>query len=102
MALHDFEVLRQNVNVGRVRLSPSAISFDPDRRRERHHTWLLTLNTDGTVRIHNGSTGHFKDLGALDVLLAEPDDRAPRDGLNHLRVTLRRGLKLQGNKADWV
>lgn len=102
MALREFQLLQENVNIGRVRLTQSAISFGPEGSTARSDTWLLTRNEDGTLRMHNTATGHFKDVRASDVLYVQADDRAPGDGLRHIKVALRRRLGLRGYRAEWL
>lgn len=102
MATSGFEMLRQNANVGRVRLVPSAISYGPDGPREHDDTWLPALSGDGSVRLQNCTTGHVVDVSANDILAAATDDSAPRCGLAYLRVKLRRRLGLQGRRAWWL
>jgi hypothetical protein len=102
MALREFQLLQENVNIGRVRLAPSAISFGPYGPSTSSHTWLLTRNENRTLRMHNTVTGHFKDVRASDVLYAQEDDRAPSDGLRHIEVVLRYRLGLQSCRAQWL
>ena len=102
MTMNDYQVLQQNANVGRVRLTPSAISLHPKGPARHDDTWLVTVNPDHSVRLHNGSTGHFLDLAPADVVAVRPDLDAPLEGLRHVRVTLRCRLGLLGAEAGWL
>lgn len=102
MSATAYESLQQNANIGRVRLSPSAISFHPDGPAAHDDQWMPTVCEDGVVQLQNCSTGHFWRLAPSDVASVAPDLTAPKDGLVHLRVTLRGRLGLQGPRAGWV
>lgn len=97
-----YELLQQSANKGRVRLSPSAISFHPSKPAAHGDQWIPTVGDGGTVQLNSCSTGHFWRLAPSDVLHVEADPAAPSDGLVHLRVTLRRRLWLQGPRAGWL
>lgn len=102
MTTNAYQSLQQLANVGRVRLTPSAISLHPDRHAAYNDTWLPALGAGGLVRLHNCSTGHFCDLTSADVLAVVPDTQAPQDGLRHVKVTLRRPLGMRGAWAGWL
>ena len=97
-----YQMLQQNANRGRVRLVHSAISLHPDGPAAHDDVWLPTLNADGSVRLHNSSTGHFVDPTPADVVTVTADTQAPHDGLSHLRVTLRRRLWLRRAEVGWL
>ena len=97
-----YETLQQNANIGRVRLSPSAISFHSNGPAAHDDQWMPTVGEDGVVQLQNCSTGHFWRLTPFDVAGVAPDLAAPRDGLVHLRVVLRGRLGLQGPRAGWL
>lgn len=102
MSATAYETLQQNANIGRVRLSPSAISFHPSGPAAHDDQWLLTVDVGGVVQLQNCSTGHVRRLKPSDVVGVTPDEAAPKDGLAHLVVKLRGRLGLQGLRAGWV
>ncbi|MBN9206675.1 hypothetical protein [Methylibium petroleiphilum] len=102
MAEPAFDLLKQHANVGRVRLVPPTLSFDPDAVRLKDHTWLPSLNADGGLRLNNCTTGHVVDITGDDVRTATRDEAAPWDGLSHFRVVLNRRLALRGARAWWI
>lgn len=97
-----YETLQQSANIGRVRLSPSAVSFHPDGPAAHDDLWVPTVGEDGIVQLQNCSTAHFWRLAPSDVVSVAPDAAAPQDGLVHLRATLRGRLGLQGPRAGWL
>lgn len=99
--LHPYQSLQACADVGRAKLAPSAVSLHPGGPALHDDTWLVSLNADRAVRLHNISTGHFLDLAPSDVVAVKPDLHAPREGLRHLRVTLRRQIWLRGVDAGW-
>lgn len=102
MSTTAYQTLQQNASIGRVRLTPSAISFHPDGPAAHDDQWLPTVCEDGVVQLQNCSTGHFWRLAPSDVVSVVPDSAARQDGLVHLRVVLRGQLGLQGVRAGWV
>lgn len=96
-----YELLQQAGSAARFRLAESAISLHPRGPALHDDLWWITAG-NGTVRMHNTSTQHFKDIQPSDVLSVEPDPHAPRDGLVHLRVRLAQRLWLRGADAGWI
>lgn len=97
-----YEALKQSANIGRIRLSPSAISLHPYGPAAHDDVWLPSVREDGAVELQNCSTGHLCWLAPSDVVNVTPDSSAPTDGLVHLKVTLRRRLWLRGRSAGWL
>lgn len=97
-----YELLQQAGSAARFYLEQSAISLRPEGLSLHDDLWHGTVAENGTVRMHNTSTQHFKDIQPSDVLSVEPDPYAPQDGLVHLRVRLARRLWLRGADAGWV
>lgn len=97
-----YELLQRAGNAARFHLEQSAISLHPWGPALHDDLWHGSVAENGTVRMHNTSTQHFKDIQPSDVLSVEPDPHAPRDGLVHLRVRLAQRLWMCGADADWV
>lgn len=97
-----YQRLQLHANIGRVRLTPSALSLHPQGPGAHDDLWLPTLNADGSVRLQNCSTGHLFDLTERDVADIWADLDAPAGELKYLRVTLRRRLAMRGTWAGWL
>lgn len=102
MSLPAYETLKQSATIGRVRLSPSAISLHHQGPAAHDDLWLPVKDADGAVQLQNCSTGHVLRLNPSDVASVALEEAAPRDGLVHLRVALRRRLWLRGRQAGWL
>lgn len=97
-----FELLQRAGSAARFHLAHSAISLHPRGPALHDDLWWITAPENSTVRMHNSSTQHFKDIRPSDVLSVEPDPHAPHDGLVHLRVRLARRLWMRGADVGWV
>jgi hypothetical protein len=84
-----YETLKQNANVGRVRLTPYVISFYPDGPAAHDDQWLPTEDAEDALQLQNCSTGHVWQLASSDVANVVPDLAATNDGLVNLRAVLR-------------
>jgi hypothetical protein len=97
-----YELLQRNANIGRIRFEPSALSLHPTGPAMHDDLWWIEVTPDGIVRPHNTATEHFKDLQPADVVSADVDPDAPRDGLVYFRVRLAQQLWLHDRNAGWV
>ena len=62
---------------------------------------MCGLDSDGTLRMDNCTTGHYIYPKQGDLLDVMADDWAPRDGLVHMCLSMRRTPVLCGPEVRW-